>query len=92
MVNKMIRRRLEALEKLTRAPNTIVLFGTIDYNRLFNLEGEKAKPENVIRYLAREVNGKLQCIGAVVADSPKDPFRGGSFGNCTGPKKEKPGA
>ena len=71
MVNKMILRRLEALEKLNRPPGTIVSMGTIDYNKLFNLEGEKAKPENIIKYLGKiDEDGICQCIGSVIATHP----------------------
>jgi hypothetical protein len=69
MVNKTILRRLEALEKLEQPPDTIVTMLIFDYNKLYNLEGEKAKPENVIKYSGRiDEDGHCRCIGSVVAD------------------------
>jgi hypothetical protein len=60
MIKRTILRRLEALEKLERPPGTIVTM---------NLEGEKAKPENVIKYLGKiDENGNCQAIGSVIAD------------------------
>ena len=92
MVNKMILRRLEALEKLNRPPGTIVSMGTIDYNKLFNLEGEKAKPENIIKYLGKiDEDGICQCIGSVIANSSDDPTSASALSAiCTGSEKEKP--
>jgi hypothetical protein len=52
MIKRTILRRLEALEKLERPPGTIVTM---------NLEGEKAKPENVIKYLGKiDENGNCR--------------------------------
>jgi hypothetical protein len=71
MVKKTILRRLEALEKF-KPPGTIVPMVIFDYNKLFNLEGEKAKPENVIKYLGEiDEDGKWHCIGSVIVD-PSD--------------------
>jgi hypothetical protein len=68
MIKRTILRRLEALEKIERPPGTIVSM-VANYNKLFNLEGEKAKPENVIKYLwKRDENGNCQPIGSVIAD------------------------
>jgi hypothetical protein len=50
MIKRTILRRLEALEKLERPPGTIV-----------TMEGEKAKPENVIKYLGKiDENGNCR--------------------------------
>jgi hypothetical protein len=69
MIKRTILRRLEALEKIERPPGTIVTMLVINYNNLLNLEGEKAKPENVIKYLGKiDENGNCQAIGAVIAD------------------------
>jgi hypothetical protein len=69
MIKRTILRRLEALEKLERPPGTIVTMLVFNFNKLLNLEGEKAKPENVIKYLGKiDENGNCQTIAAVIAD------------------------
>jgi hypothetical protein len=68
MVKKTILRRLEALEKTERTRSEGVSM-VVDYNKLFNLEGKDAEPENVIKYLFKiDEDGHYHLSGSVIAD------------------------